>query len=39
MISYDNTVHDILEKEINLLLPQIPRVQNMELSPHLYPVS
>ena len=25
--SYYNTVHNILEKEINLLLPQIPRVQ------------
>ena len=25
--SYNNTVHNILEKEINLLLPQIPRVQ------------
>ena len=24
---YHNTVHNILEKEINLLLPQIPRVQ------------
>ena len=27
MTSYNNTVHNILEKEINLLLPQIPRVQ------------
>ena len=25
--SYNNTAHNILEKEINLLLPQIPRVQ------------
>ena len=24
---YNNTAHNILEKEINLLLPQIPRVQ------------
>ena len=27
MASYNNTVHNILEKEINLLLPQIPRVE------------
>ena len=27
MKSYNNTVHNISEKEINLLLPQIPRVQ------------
>ena len=27
MTSYNNTVHNILEKEINLLLPQTPRVQ------------
>ena len=25
--SYNNTVHNILEKEISLLLPQIPKVQ------------
>ena len=25
--SYNNTVHNILEKELNLLLPQMPRVQ------------
>ena len=25
--SYNNTTHNILEKEINLLLPEIPRVQ------------
>ena len=25
--SYNNTTHNILEKEINLLLPQIPRIQ------------
>ena len=25
--SYNNTMHNILEKEINLLLPQIPRKQ------------
>ena len=24
---YNNTVHNILENEINLLLPQIPRIQ------------
>ena len=29
MKSYKNTAHNILEKEINLLLPQIPRVQKM----------
>ena len=33
---YNNTAPNILEKEINLLLPQIPRVQNVELSPCLY---
>ena len=27
MTSYNNTAHNILEEEINLLLPQIPRVQ------------
>ena len=27
MKSYNNTTHNILEKEINLLLPQMPRVQ------------
>ena len=26
--SYNNTMHNILEKEINLLLHQIPTVQN-----------
>ena len=25
--SYNNTAHDILENEINLILPQIPRIQ------------
>ena len=25
--SYNNTAHNILENEINLLLPQIPRIQ------------
>ena len=25
--SYNNTAHNILEKEINLLLPQMPRIQ------------
>ena len=27
IISYNNTTHNILENEINLLLPQIPRIQ------------
>ena len=30
---YKNTVHNILEKEIQLLLPQVKR-KKMELSPH-----
>ena len=25
--SYNNTVHNVLENEINLLLPQIPRIE------------
>ena len=37
--SYNNTMHNILENEINLLLPQIARIQNMGLSPCLYPAS
>ena len=38
--SYNNTAHNILENEINLLiLPKIPRKQNVELSPCWYPVS
>ena len=31
--------HNILENEINLILPQIPRKENVELLPHWYPVS
>ena len=38
--SYNTTAHNILENEINLLLPQIPRIQkNVQLSPCMYPVS
>ena len=37
--SYNNTAHNILDREINLMLPQIPRKQNVELSPCWYPVS
>ena len=33
--SYNNTVHNMLEKEINLLLPQIPRVQKHGIIPML----
>ena len=29
--SYNNTMHNILEKEINLLLPQIPKVQKCRI--------
>ena len=32
--SYNNTAHNILEKEIKLLLPHIKRKQNEELSSH-----
>ena len=32
--SYNNTAHTILEKEIKLLLPQVKRKRNIELSPH-----
>ena len=28
--SYNHTAHNILENEINLILPQVPRKQNME---------
>ena len=34
--SYNYTAHNILEKQIKLLLPQVNRKQNMELSPHWY---
>ena len=37
--SYNDTVHNILKNEINLLLPQIPRRQNVGLSPHSCQVS
>ena len=37
--SYNNTVHNILGMEINLLLSQMLRVQNVELSPLLCLVS
>ena len=37
--SYNHTAHNILENEINLILPQAPKKQNMELLPHWYPVS
>ena len=37
--SYNNTAHNIFENEINLILPQIPRNRNVELSPHWYLVS
>ena len=36
--SYNNTVYNILEKEIKLLLPQVNRKQNVELSPQWYQV-
>ena len=29
--SHNNTVHNILENEINLLLPQIPRIQKCRI--------
>ena len=32
--SYNNTAHNILRNEIDLILPQVPRKQNMKLSPH-----
>ena len=32
--SYNNTAPNILKYKINLILPQIPRKQNVELSPH-----
>ena len=37
--SYNNTIHNILENEINLILPQVLGNKNMGLSPHLSPVS
>ena len=37
--SYTNTAYSILKHEINLILPQIPQKQNVELSPHWFPVS
>ena len=37
--SYNNTAHNNLEKEINLLLPQIPRVQKCGIITSLFPVS
>ena len=36
--SYNNTAHNILGKEITLLLPQVSKRQNMESSPHWYQV-
>ena len=36
--SYNNTAHNILEKEIKLLLPQVQTRQNVELSPLWYQV-
>ena len=39
LIKSKNTAHNILENEINLKLPQIPRKQNVELSLHWYPLS
>ena len=32
--SYNNSTHNILEKEIKLFLPQVQSRQNVELSPH-----
>ena len=32
--SYNKTAHNILENEIRLLLPQVSKRQNVELSPH-----
>ena len=32
--SFNNTAHNILEKEIKLLLPQVKRKKNVELSLH-----
>ena len=34
--SYNNTMHNILEKEINLVLPQIPKVPKMLDYHHTY---
>ena len=38
LIKSYNMAHNILENEINLILPQIPRKAKLELSPCLYPV-
>ena len=32
--SYNNTAHNILKNEIDLILPQVPRNKNVESSPH-----
>ena len=32
--SHNNMAHNILENEINLILPQVPREKNVELSPY-----
>ena len=32
--SYNKTAHNILEKEIKLLLPPVKKNKNVELSPH-----
>ena len=37
--SSNNTAHNILKNEINLILPQLPGNKNVGLSPHWYPVS
>ena len=39
IMSCNNTAHKILKNEINLIPPQIPRKQNVQLSPPWYPVS
>ena len=36
---YNNTMHNILENEINLPLPQIPRIQKCGIITMFYPVS
>ena len=37
--SYNNTAHNILENEINLIYLRYQANKNVELSPHWYPVS
>ena len=37
--SYNHMAHNILDNEINLILPKVSRKQKLELSPHWYPVS